>query len=110
MLIVVDIKLRSCRHCIIYCRDAIWYPRNASPPDRAEQKQQNIITFLEPSMSMNYTGHVNNSKHTMTMQSAKSRDPAIPAPEDTVQVARGEIASVVSPSQELCELKFCLAG
>lgn len=85
-------------------------PRKCFPLDRAKQKQQNIITFPEPSMSMNYTGHVNNSNHTMTMQSAKSRDPEIPAPEDAVQVAGGETASVVSPSQELCELKFCLAG
>lgn len=61
-------------------------PKKCLPPDRVKQKQQNIITFPEPSMSMNYTGHVNNSNHTMTMQSAKSRDPEIPAPEDTVQV------------------------
>lgn len=72
-------------------------PKKCFHPDRAKQKQQNIITFLEPSMSMNYTGHVNNLNPTVTMQSAKSRDPEIPAPEDALQVARGETASVVSP-------------
>lgn len=85
-------------------------PKKCFHPDRAKQKQQNIITFPEPSVSMNYTGHVNNSNHTVTMQSAKSRHPEIPAPEDAVQVARGETESMISPSQELCELKFRLAG
>ena len=63
-------------------------PKKCFHPDRAMQKQQTIIPFLEPSMSMNYTGHVNNLNHTMTMQSAKSRDPEIPVPEDAVQVTR----------------------
>lgn len=63
-------------------------PKKCFHPDSAKQKQQNIITFPEPSVSRNCTGHVNNPNHTMTMQSEKSRHPEIPA-KDAVQVDRG---------------------